>query len=106
VGLAPDDATGRWAYVRPASGGFLVVARRFFSQPWLLYADAPLNQLTQQGDALQLYNDDGSNGGFAEVETHSPAIVVGAGTDRVADSSLTIIAVIRQSKLKEWLDEW
>jgi hypothetical protein len=106
IGLSPEDATGRWVYVRPAPGGFLVVARRFFSQPWLLYADAPLGQLESQGDALQLYNDDGSNGGFAEVETHSPAIVIGRGPKSVVDSSLTVVALIRPAKLDEWLDEW
>jgi hypothetical protein len=106
IGLSPSAVKGRWAYVRKVPGGYLVVGRRFHPQPWRLYADAPLFDLESQGDALQLYNDDGSSGEFGEVETHGPAVVVGEGTDRAVDASLTVVALVIGSHLRSWLADW
>ena len=106
IGIAPNSVTGTMAYARKAPGGYLVIYRKFFPQPWRPYADVPMNDLKGNGDAIQIYNDDGSFGGFGEMECHSPAIQVGAGNDHIMDGNLTIVGFVPENHWPDWLNHW
>ncbi len=107
IGIAPNNAmTGAMVYARKVVNGHLVIYRRFLPQPWRPYADVPMKDLKGNGDAIQIYNDDGSFGGFGEMEYHSPALQVGAGNDHIMDSNLTIVGIVPENSWSNWLNHW
>lgn len=74
IGLRPDVFAGRLDYQR----GTVRVERAMDVRPELRYCDMPVGtDPEQQGDATQIFEDDGHYGGYAELEHHSPAAVVG-----------------------------
>ncbi len=89
VGLPPAEVAGRISYVRPVEGGQLVITRSFPVHPGLNYCDAPLSDPDTQGDAAQFFCDDGSFGGFGELEHRSPAIVCGQGPQSISETTIT-----------------
>ena len=104
--ISPEQATGTLLYVRPAANGAYVgIVRRFFSQPWRNYCDAPLNE-GEQGDAVQLYSDDGSLGVFGEIEYHSAAFAASDSDSQFGASHLTIVGTIAADDLESWLAHW
>lgn len=94
IGLRPDQANGLIAYERPVPGGLLVLQRSFPIYCGLRYCDSPLNDLRSQGDAVQFFCDDGTFGGFAEMEHHSPAIRCGVGPQTLTESTITIASIL------------
>jgi hypothetical protein len=69
-GVRPDVFAGRLRYVSDA----LIIERQVDVQPRRRYCDHPLGaDPAGQGDALQVFEDDGHYGGYAEIEHHSPA---------------------------------
>ena len=106
IGIAPNAITGTMAYARKVAGGYLIIYRKFFPQPWRPYVDVPMNDLKGNGDAMQIYNDDGSFGGFGEMEYHSPAIQAGAGNDHIMDTNLTIVGFVPEDHWAGWLNHW
>jgi hypothetical protein len=94
IGLPPSQVAGRIRYARPVKGGQVVIARSFPVHPGLHYCDAPLNDLKSQGDAAQFFCDDGSFGGFGEMEHRSPAIVCGEGPQSFSETSITLASFI------------
>lgn len=89
IGLPPAEVAGRTSYVRPVEGGQLVITRSFPVHPGLHYCDAPLSDPDSQGDAAQFFCDDGSFGGFGELEHRSPAIVCGQGPQSISETTIT-----------------
>ncbi len=106
IGISPSAVSGKLAYIRKAAAGYLVIFRQFFPQPWRSYCDVPLNELKSNGDAVQVYNDDGSLGRFGEMEYHSPYIQVGKGPDHIVDTNLTVVGLVARNKLTAWKDYW
>jgi hypothetical protein len=72
IGLPPDVCAGRLRYSRPVATGVLHVERVLDVRPDRRYCDLPLHA-DGQGDAIQVFDDDGHYGGYAELEHHSPA---------------------------------
>jgi len=106
IGVPHPVVSGRAAYVRPVGRKYLVIARRFFPQPWRAYCDGPLRARGTPGDAVQVFNDSGALGGFGELESHSPALVVGRGADRLVDSSLTMVGMVAARDWPRWQRAW
>ena len=106
VGVSPEAATGTFLYVRPASNGdYVGIVRRFFCQPWRGYCDAPLTA-EGQGDAVQVYCDDGTLGAFGEIEYHSAAFPASEAGAQFGASHLTIVGTIAAGDIGQWLDHW
>jgi hypothetical protein len=89
IGLPPAEVAGRIRYVRPVAGGQIVIARSFPVHPGMHYCDAPLGDQDSQGDAAQFFCDDGSFGGFGEMEHRSPAIICGQGPQTLSETTIT-----------------
>ena len=107
VGISPDCLSGAMAYVRPSvGGGKLVVYRKFTPQFWRPYCDAPFTDQGTKGDAIQVYNDDGSFGGFGEMEYHTPSIVVGKNEQTLEDRCLTIVGHVPDAHWQDWKHHW
>jgi len=106
IGLAPGEVSGRMAYARLVEDEYFVILREFCPQAWRLYADVPMNDLGGSGDAIQLYNDDGTFGGFGEMEFHSPALEVGRGPQVLQDVSLCVVGTVAQNDWSAWQEFW
>ncbi|MCS7483958.1 hypothetical protein ACFFQW_28750 [Umezawaea endophytica] len=72
LGFLPTSVRGRLSYT--VNG--LRIDRAFPVHPDAVYCDLPVGA-TGQGDAVQVFEDDGHYGGYAELEHHSPAATVG-----------------------------
>lgn len=94
IGLSPEATAGRIRYVRPVEGGQIVIARSFPVHSGLYYCDAPLSDPNSRGDAAQFFCDDGSFGGFGEMEHRSPAIVCGAGPQSFSETTITTVHLL------------
>lgn len=83
MGIPAAATTGRMGYYRPLPDGMASLIVRIFSPlPGDTYVDVPRSAdatIRLGQDALQAYNDDGTFGGFGEMEYHDPALVVGQG---------------------------
>jgi hypothetical protein len=87
IGFAPSVVAGRLTYVLPD----LTVERVFDVRPHLPYCE---------GDAVQVFDDDGHYGGYAELEHHSPAAVTSAtGTGRTVDVCVTTVSLHRPEQI-------
>jgi len=106
VGISPEAATGTLLYVRPVADGYLGIVRRFFCQPWRSYCDAPLGSAGGQGDAVQIYSDDGTLGAFGEIECHSPAFPASGRGSQFGSSHVTIVGAVAAEHLAQWLSHW
>ena len=83
IGLSPTGIFNQVGYVRKVKpGGATLLVRNFVNNPSGFYIDRPANQLTKQGDLLQIYNDSGAFGGFGEIECHAPAIGLQTGLSK------------------------
>ncbi|MFC0436752.1 hypothetical protein [Kutzneria buriramensis] len=80
-GLTSDVATGLLRYTLPG----LVIERHVDVHPGGDYRDGPYQQT---GDVIQVFEDDGHYGGYAELEHHSPAAHPG---ETVLDRCRTVI---------------
>jgi hypothetical protein len=87
IGVRPDVFSGQVRYVRDG----LMVERQVDVQPARRYCDHPLGADTAaQGDALQVFEDDGHYGGYAEIEHHSPAVRYGESVVDVCRTTVTL----------------
>lgn len=77
IGISPESSKGCIAYlsVENNNEGVLFI-KKFSVEPEGTYLDGPWNVKRENGDAVQIYNDDGNMGGFAEIECHGPAKVI------------------------------
>lgn len=106
IGIAAAHSAGRIAYARPVPGGHLVLSRFFPVYPDLLYCDSPLDALDTQGDALQFFCDDGSFGGFGELEHRSPALRCGIGPQSFTEVATTRLLFLSDSEFSDWKNQW
>jgi hypothetical protein len=75
VGWKSAGLWGRIGYYREMPGSQLrLVVRQFFNNPSSRYVDEPAGRKGAAGDSVQFYNDDGSLGGFAEIEVHGQSL--------------------------------
>lgn len=102
LGISPDQALGRTAYVRPVKEGWLVLEREFPVQPAMRYCDAPVMAPAGQGDAAQFFNDGGRFGNFGELEHHSPALVCGEGPTTYQESTATRVRLLSPQDFPAW----
>ncbi|MFD2333806.1 DUF6786 family protein [Cohnella sp. GCM10020058] len=82
-------STGRYGYIRglDASDSSLVV-RQFSVNPAGVYPDYPPGKPDYLGSCMQIYNDGGHLGGFAELEYQSPALAIGKPGRATDDSQV------------------
>lgn len=93
IGVPPEVFAGSLDYTRPIDGGALRVERVVDVSPDQRYCDLPVGvDPGLQGDALQIFEDDGHYGGYAELEHHSPAATVGSP---VVDVCRTVVSLVR-----------
>ncbi|RSM79473.1 hypothetical protein DMH04_31310 [Kibdelosporangium aridum] len=89
IGVQPDVFAGWLRYTTDE----LTIERAVEVQPQSRYCDHPLGaDPAGQGDALQVFEDDGHYGGYAELEHHSPAIRAN-GPKTVVDVCRTAVTV-------------
>lgn len=95
MGLPADRSTGRLGYYRKLSKGkSSLIVRLFGPLPGEPYIDVPLaSDAFFGGDCVQAYNDDGTFGGFGEMEYHDPAIVAGRQPHSRVGTNLTHVLV-------------
>jgi len=80
TGWKSAGVTGRIGYYRVLDSGELrLIVRHFFNDPSAEYVDEPLAVKAEpshevRGDSVQFYNDDGSLGGFGEIEVHGRSL--------------------------------
>ncbi|GAB3880395.1 hypothetical protein GCM10029964_034750 [Kibdelosporangium lantanae] len=87
IGVQPDVFAGRVRYARAG----VTVERNVTVRPDRRYCDHPLRaDPSGQGDALQVFEDDGHYGGYVEIEHHSPAARYGTA---VVDVCRTVVTV-------------
>ena len=81
-GIAPWGADGHIAFLSKPdkSGEGVLFIKEFTVDPKGKYLDHPWGKPSKYGDAIQMYNDDGKMGGFAEIECHAPAKVLKQNT--------------------------
>ncbi len=74
IGIRPEAAGKGLAFLRDDGNnkGILFV-KLFPVDPDGIYVDKPWGKDSDYGDAIELYNDSGDMGGFAELECHGPA---------------------------------
>ncbi len=79
-------STGRFSYIRRLSGDrSTLIIRQFAVQPAAVYPDYPPDEPYYRGSCVQVFNDGGQLGSFAELEYHAPALPIwqpGRSTDR------------------------
>lgn len=104
MGIRPEHNTGRMGYYRPlADGRSSLILRVFPTLPGERYIDVPRDydaDVRSGGDCLQAYNDDGTYGGFGEMEYHDAAVRVGGCTERTG-TCVTHVIVGDDAKVRE-----
>jgi len=87
-GVLADQCRGFMLYLNFSAPQPYLIHRRFAVGSRDQYFDAPFGDVHQRGVVQQVYIDDGTHGGFGEMEHHSPALVPGANA-RVTDVCTT-----------------
>lgn len=87
LGFASLHSTGRVGYLYSVEQEDTLVVRNFCVNPSGNYVDAPRNQPTRTGDAVQSCCVDSTLGQFSELEYHTPAIGRETGRTRCEDAS-------------------
>lgn len=80
IGVRPEAAGRGLAFLRDDGNGQGVLFVKLFPiDPDGIYVDKPWGKPSDYGDVIELYNDDGNMGGFAEIECHGPALKLAKG---------------------------
>lgn len=72
---------GRMAYVKRWGGGWHLMVRNYYNDPSIPYCSEPWGDLGNRGCSVYYYNDDLSNGGFAEFENGGLTLGKAAGRE-------------------------
>ncbi len=92
IGIAPWAAKPILLLYEPKKDGQAVLfVKQFPVDPEGVYLDHPWGKPSEYGDPVQIYNDSGDMGGFAEMECHGPAQVLGPGEKESLVTTLTIL---------------
>jgi hypothetical protein len=87
IGVRPEVTAGRLRYVREG----LTIERTVEVHPERRYCDHPLGtDPAGQGDAIQVFEDGGHYGGYAEIEHHSPAARYGSSVLDVCRTAISL----------------
>ncbi|MFC1541207.1 DUF6786 family protein [Candidatus Latescibacterota bacterium] len=91
LGIHPAAAKSGIAFLRDNrdNTGVLFVMLMYID-PDGIYVDKPWGTESDYGDAIELYNDDGNMGGFAEIECHGPARQLKRGESQSHKATLHI----------------
>ena len=76
---------GRSVYVNRNEDGYYLIFKQYYNDPCNPYCSDPWDQPDKKGCSLSVYNDNGSNGGYAEFENNG--ITIGEGTNRTKATS-------------------
>lgn len=76
-GVLADQSRGLMLYLNLAASQPFMILRRFSVGRQEQYFDAPFTDQQRKGVVQQVYVDNGTFGGFGEMEHHSPAIIPG-----------------------------
>ncbi len=87
-GVLADQCRGLMLYLNLAAQQPFMILRRFDVGAQDRYFDVPFTDPQRRGIVQQVYVDNGSFGGFGEMEYHSPAIIPGR-CDEVTDTCTT-----------------
>ena len=80
IGVRPEAAGKGIAFLRDDGNNRGVLLVKVFPvDPDGVYVDKPWGRESDYGDVIELYNDDGKMGGFAEIECHGPAQTLAKG---------------------------
>jgi hypothetical protein len=91
IGVRPEAAGDGIAFLRDnGDGSGVLFAKLFDVDPDGVYVDKPWGTDSDYGDAVELYNDDGAMGGFAEIEAHGPARTLAKGQSQTHTLDLHI----------------
>lgn len=91
IGIAPEFASPAIAFLAEDEGGQgRLYIKQFMVDPKGKYLDHPWGKPSTYGDAVEMYNDDGVMGGFAELECHGPAQTLKPGEKESHDVSLHV----------------
>lgn len=91
LGVRPEAAGNGIAFLRDNGDGTGVLFAKLFAvDPEGTYVDKPWGTDSPYGDAIELYNDDGAMGGFAEIEAHGPAKTIAPGESQTHTINLHI----------------
>lgn len=74
VGYRSAQTFGRMAYVKELGEGVQLMVRNYYNDPSIPYCAEPWGDLGNRGCSAFYYNDNGSNGGFAEFENSCATI--------------------------------
>ncbi|MDZ7372378.1 MAG: hypothetical protein ONB23_00270 [candidate division KSB1 bacterium] len=92
IGIAPWAARPILLLLeRLEQGRAVLFVKQFPLDPEGVYLDHPWGKPSEFGDPVQIYNDSGQMGGFAEMECHGPAQVLAAGEKETLTTTLTIL---------------
>ena len=87
-GVRPENCTGMMFYLNLSIQQPFIIVRQFEVKPDGGYFDVPYTAPKQPGCVQQVYVDDGTYGGFGEMEHHSPAILPGI-RNKITDTCTT-----------------
>jgi hypothetical protein len=91
IGFAPWACKGQVAYLSPGKdGNGKLLVKEFDVDPKGVYLDHPWGKPSEYGDAIQVYNDDGQMGGFAEMECHGSAKLLQPGQKESHTATLSV----------------
>jgi hypothetical protein len=87
IGYKALDVTGRMGYLYPMPGEkTCLVVRTFPDHPACDYPEEPPDHPAPHGDSLFVYNDDGTYGGYGEMECFGHTIGGPAGISQATDT--------------------
>jgi hypothetical protein len=101
VGYKSAHVTGRAAYLNTLDDdrAYLLI-RSFTNNPSSVYIEEPDNQPGVMGDSVHVFNDDGSYGGFGEIECQGQTIGGTTGKSSSTDQFILWMYVGAVDKLK------
>ncbi|HFE52907.1 MAG TPA: hypothetical protein ENK07_05655 [Bacteroidetes bacterium] len=92
IGVAPWAAKPILLLYEPkANGQAVLFVKQFPVDPNGVYVDHPWGKPSDYGDPVQIYNDSGDMGGFAEMECHGAAQVLEPGAKESLKTTLTVL---------------
>ncbi|MBN1352339.1 hypothetical protein JXJ21_23280 [candidate division KSB1 bacterium] len=101
IGITPWAAKGAFCYL---SAGYMII-KEFPVDAEGKYLDHPWGKPSDYGDAVQMYNDDGNMGGFAEMECHAPADII-APNAKISHTSKVYFFVGENETLIKIAADW
>ena len=74
------NTLGRAVYINKNEDGYYLIYKQYYNDAANLYCCDPWDQPGKKGCSLSIYNDNGTNGGYAEFE--NSGLTIGEGTNR------------------------